>query len=634
MTGAGDPIEAWSGHVIVCGLQGLGVRIVEQLHQAGVRVAVLDEKPDAALIGLVRAWGVPIVQAPSNTEEGLDQAGLAGAIAVICVQSDDLRSLEAALLIGQIRPDVRLVVQLANAAVGHAVQGVTGPGSVLDVAQLAAPSMVEACLGTHAVELVLGGVKFELVDVTVSEPDSAAAPMTLRALYGSLVPIAVVSADGSIVHVCPGRDLVVRPGETVRLLGTPEDLDTAKVRWRPQDSKASMAVGRRYAASTTTSETAQVSRWQVIRGVIHSTLMEIDRRLQFVVGGLIALTLISITVLHLGYVKPNGTHMTFLDATYFTVETVGTVGYGDFNFAEQQPWLRIFAICLMIAGGLSLATFFALLTNVLVSRRLAESLGRRRVTGMRDHVIVIGLGAVGLRVVQALVAAGRHVVVVERDEQNRYLAQARALGVSVFPIDATAHQALEAVNLAKASAIAILTSSDLTNIESALAVRDQLGPRWLDVPVVVRLFDTRLARTIERDFGFRHVRSTDALAAPWFVGAALGLQMLSTFYVEQQPFLVASLEVTAGSGLDGLAMRDLSARTRVVAIARNAGGLAGLDGATRLEHPPRRDTRFVAGDRAYMVGPYEELMQVIRRDALAPPSQGRRDSTASLDTVN
>ena len=65
------------------------------------------------------------------------------------------------------------------------------------------------------------------------------------------------------------------------------------------------------------------------------------------------------------------------------------------------------------------------------------------------------------------------------------------------------------------------------------------------------------------------MRSTAALAAPWFVGAALGLDVLSTFYVGDQPMLVARLEVAAGGGLDGLAMGELSAR--IEAVLRRAG---------------------------------------------------------------
>jgi hypothetical protein len=49
----------------------------------------------------------------------------------------------------------------------------------------------------------------------------------------------------------------------------------------------------------------------------------------------------------------------------------------------------------MVVGATLATVFFALLTNVLISRTIASSLGRRRVTGLSGHVIVVGLGAVG-----------------------------------------------------------------------------------------------------------------------------------------------------------------------------------------------------------------------------------------------
>jgi Trk K+ transport system NAD-binding subunit len=47
---------------------------------------------------------------------------------------------------------------------------------------------------------------------------------------------------------------------------------------------------------------------------------------------------------------------------------------------------------------------------------------------------------------------------------------------------------------------------------------------------------------------------------------------------------------------------------RVIAIGRS--GSAGDE----LEYPPRRDTRLLAGDDAYLAGPYEELQRVLRRE--------------------
>jgi len=201
--------------------------------------------------------------------------------------------------------------------------------------------------------------------------------------------------------------------------------------------------------------------------------------------------------------------------------------------------------------------------------------------------------------------------VVERDGSSRYLTQVRQAGVPVIIADATLPQTLDAVNLGGAAAVAVLTSDDLANLETGLAVRDQLGPRWAEVPVVLRLFDRQLARTVQRNFGFGNVQSTSDLAAPWFVGAVLGLDVEGTFYVGRRAMLVGQLSVAPGGGLDGLAMSELSARTRVVAIAR-------ADRGGGLEHAPRRDTKLRAGDRAWLIGPYEELLIVLRRDTLSP----------------
>ena len=90
--------------------------------------------------------------------------------------------------------------------------------------------------------------------------------------------------------------------------------------------------------------------------------------------------------------------------------------------------------------------------------------------------------------------------------------------------------------------------------------------------------------------------------------------------------------VGAGSGLDGLAMRELSVRTRVVALRRAGRSGAGADAPALLEHPPRRDTRFSAGDEAFVLGPYSELLDLLRRGGgpRAEADRARRDAPADL----
>ncbi|MBZ5734684.1 NAD-binding protein [Nocardioides sp. TRM66260-LWL] len=572
--------------VLVCGLHDEGLRVVEQLHAAGVAVVVVDDVPEPRLVPALERLGVRWVAADSRLPETLLDAGLAAAAALVCVESDDLHTLATALLARQLRPELRVVVQLRNEAVGRALEA-TGV-AVLDVARLSAPSIVRACLGTERWSLELAGTAFEMVAVTARE----AGP--LRALYGDLAPIAVVPAGGGSAVVTPGRDEPVSPGDVVHLLGTPTELAAADL--APTRERALVGGARAGRPHRTGRDP-----W------LRPLLSTLDRRVKRALLALATLATISVTVLMTGYQEPDGTRMSLLDALYFTVETIGTVGYGDFYFRDQHPWLRGWAIVLMVVGATLATVFFALLTNALIARRIEETLGLRRITGLADHVVVVGTGSIGMAVVRLLRAAGRDVVVVERDPANRFRAELDAARVPVVTADATLPDTWRQLRLEHARGVAVLISDDLVGIETGLAVRDLLtaGERWERTPVVLRVFGRRLATTVEQSFGFRHVRSPAALAAPWFVGAALGLEVVDTFYVGDQPLLLARLVVRGG--LDGVALADLPARVRIVVLERDHG----------VEHPPRRDTRLRVGDVAYLVGPYEELIALLRADGLA-----------------
>ena len=577
----------WTGHVIVCGLHDVGLRTVEQLQLAGARVVVLDDEADERFARVVRGWKIPQLPRGPHLADTLRDAGIEGAAAVVCIESSDLKTLETVLLVRDLRSDVRIVAHLDNPAVARAVEEITGAATVLDVAALFAPSVIEACLGRRAHDISLGTAHF--VTVEVIAPRSG----TLRELYGSLVPLGVTTDAEQEPIVCPGRDLRVAEHDRVTLLGTPEELAAAGIRSGAHGGAEVVQAGQRALG--------------LARRLIANVLSDGGRSLRIALGCALALLAVSTLTLHFGYVTHTRHPLGVISAIYFTVETIATVGFGDFSFSTQPTWMEIFGICLILAGTTLVTTIFALLTNTLVSRRIAQSLGQARIPGMSGHVVMVGLGAVGMQVLEGLLARGRDVVVVERDETNRYLNQVRQRGVPLVLGDSTLGQTLDSVNLSRAASVAIVTSDDLTNIETGLAVRDRLGGRWAEVPVVLRVYDRELGRRLEQSFEFRHVWSTVAIAAPWFVGAALGLEVLYSFYVGSHPFLLARLEVRHGGGLEGLAMSELSARIRVVAIDRAAS-------RGELEHPPRRETRLEAGDVAYLAGPYEELLRVLRRE--------------------
>jgi Trk K+ transport system NAD-binding subunit len=566
----------------------VGVRIVEQLHAAGTAVVIVDDDPDPVLERFGSTLGIPQLLLGPRAPEVLEQAGIAGAVAVACVRRDDLRTLETALLVHELNPDTRVIVHLDNPAVGRGVSGVTGEGSVLDVAGLFAPSVIETCMREDAHRLDLDGEEMVVAEVTAKESS------TLRELFNDLAPIGVAPAGGGPLAICPGRDHEVSDGDRVWLLGTIQQLDETGLSKRRGDLSSADGQGGPLA---------------LIRRVGATVAGLTDHALRIAMALVITVIVLSTLILRLSYHATGlpGGHLTLLDSLYFTVETISTVGFGDFSFGSQPQWLEAYGVLLIILGAALVTTVFTLITNMLVTRRIEQSLGRGRMPGMAGHVVMIGLGAVGMRVLEGLLERGQEVVVVEREESNRNLNEARGMGVRVVVGDATLPTTLELVNLSTAASVAILTSDDLTNIEAGLAIRDRLGERWVDVPIVLRVFDRALGYRVQRSFSFHHVWSTAAIAAPWFVGAALGMDVIATFYVDNEPFLLARFTVARGGGLAGVAMRELSARMRVVAIRR-------AEERERLEHPPRRDTRFAPGDQAYLVGPAEELLAVHRRE--------------------
>jgi Trk K+ transport system NAD-binding subunit/multidrug transporter EmrE-like cation transporter len=565
------------GHIIVCGDDPLGMRIIEQLRNAGREIAVVFSSGE------------------------LQQAGVGTAAALICADDDDALNLEIALLARQLNPNLRVVARLGNSVLREAVAMGNGAGAILDVADIAAPSVVEACLSrtTHAISVA--GTEF--VVSGTDAPRSA----TLREIFGDLAPVAVLRGENSDapgeVVACPGRDVRVEEGDWTAMIGTAGELAAQGIAIAPPMADQA-EVGHRGARGYNAHRRKPLKR---VVDTVRAFRDDVNPNFFKAFAASMTLMLGATLLLRFTYHKPG---MSFVDALYFSAETIATVGYGDFSFQDQPTWLRLFGIGLMFAGVTSTAVLMAFVADLLLSRRIAQNAGLRKVRELQDHIIVVGLGSFGIRVVADLKAAGHDVVVIERNTDNRFLSSAAELDVPVIFGDATLPATLDSARIDDAVAVAVLTQSDMVNIETGIVLRERLGSRWMrsatapGVPVVLRVYDRTLGAAVSQRFGFENVRSTVELATPWFIGTAMGLQVFGTFSVGQQSFMLGGVQVEPGSELDGLRMADMSTQTRVIAIA-SPGGPARLH--------PRRDTQLAAGDTAYLVGPYRELLDTLHK---------------------
>lgn len=555
------------GHIIVCGDDALAMQIIDELHDAEISVVPLKSPKD------------------------LGAADVATAHAVIAASPDDALNLEVALLARRANPKVRVVGRIANTSLREAMGDSEDPGDMLDVADLAAPSVVEALLGRTAHTIHVGEVDF-VVSGAIAPRDA-----TLRELYGRLAPVAIIRGDNSPeageVIACPSLDAAVHQGDWASMIGRPEEL-----------SAQGMRVGR---TGDITAPRRPVV-WRLLDSVrafsddIHPTFYR-------ALGLLVTLLLGSTVILRFYFRSPG---MGWMDALYFSTETLATVGYGDFNFMHQPLWLRLWGVVMMLGGLATTAIVVAFVADVLLSRRLSQATSRQHVRHMRRHFVVIGLGSFGIRVAGMLKEAGYPVVVVERNEANPYLPTATALRIPIIIGDATQRNTLEAARVEHARAIAVLTDHDMVNIETGIVLREIIGsdqtPHGERIPIVMRIFDRDLGDAVGNRLGFQFVRSTVDLATPWFIGAAMGLDVLGTFSVGQHSFMVGGVRVQPGSELDGVRMFELSTQTRVIAMQR--------EGEDQVLHP-HRDARLRAGDTAYLVGPYHELLDTLRKGQVA-----------------
>jgi hypothetical protein len=161
------------------------------------------------------------------------------------------------------------------------------------------------------------------------------------------------------------------------------------------------------------------------------------------------------------------------------------------------------------------------LALLMMSRRRGEKEWTRvMVSTYRDHVIICGLGHLGIRVVEQLLASGTTVVALERRRSARFIAQARDLGVPVMIRDMKEDQALLDAGIEYARSIVIATNDAIANLEVALDAK-RMNPK---IRVVMRMFDEKIAHKISDAMDVDVAFSSSTLAAPAVAKMALAME--------------------------------------------------------------------------------------------------------------
>jgi Trk K+ transport system NAD-binding subunit len=543
-------------HLVVCGDSPLAYRLVNELvsrYDEPVTVILRSKQhnhgPRIAQLAKVR-----IIEAQALDSAAFIQAELGNARAIALLDSDDAGNIHAALRAQDINPEIRLVLRVFNMSLGHRIRTLFTDCAVLSDAAMAAPSFVTAALGREG-------------------------PTHIRV---------------------PGRTLYVDRRADVKaervVCGLADTTTMADPKLLPPEQHSDdLVLAFADGPQQVRPEPGGNSALKMIRRNLATVF---NRRVGIAVSSLFMLLALGTAAFATlgGYTWWNAIYETALDAA---------------GAAQPQDNMRVInkvtQVMVTLVGISIIPIITAVAVDAVVSARLAAANGPKG--PFHDHVVVVGLGQVGARVVAQLHDLGVPVVCVDRDENARGVPLARRLGIPVVFGDASRDDTLRSAYIGTCRALVTLSSHDLVNLEAALTARAIRK----DLLVVLRLFDNDFASLVERRFDIDVSRSVSFLAAPAFAAAMVERQVIGTIPVGRQVLLIAEVPVSVGTGLEGSTVCSVEARGEVRAIA-----LQSRNSTTMDWHPPANHV-LESKDRLVVVATRTGLSQVLFSSMNASP---------------
>ena len=197
-------------------------------------------------------------------------------------------------------------------------------------------------------------------------------------------------------------------------------------------------------------------------GMLRGQLHPYDAGSSVLLGGAFGLLLIILIDTLVGL-----QHESLIRSLYDATRTTATIAAPELpDETAVLVWATIAALLVM---GFT-AAFAAGIVHHLISGRHVALIGRR-VKPRSGHVVIAGMGQVGLRLAQELRSLGIAVLGIERIADAPGLALARDLGIPVIIGDASSRRVLRRASLHRAVAIVAAGSEERDNIAVAIAAQ-------------------------------------------------------------------------------------------------------------------------------------------------------------------
>lgn len=190
----------------------------------------------------------------------------------------------------------------------------------------------------------------------------------------------------------------------------------------------------------------------------------------------VLLLVVVVSVGVIGYMTISGD--SFIDALYFTIITMTTVGFGELHpLNDNEKLFTIFLILVSISVyGYSVTALTEYLANGKILQRLKNKKVQKKIKNLKNHTIVCGYGRNGKQAVTKLKKFNMPCVVIEKDKE--LIEELEHSNILFIEGDATDDEAIKKASLENAKSLITALPSDADNLFVVLSAR-QINSKFI-----------------------------------------------------------------------------------------------------------------------------------------------------------
>jgi len=297
----------------------------------------------------------------------------------------------------------------------------------------------------------------------------------------------------------------------------------------------------------------------------------------------------------------------FLDAVYWAIITITTVGYGDITPVTFTG--KIVTLILVGGGFFILVLATSIVTNALSDKieMVRENKLLSQISKLSNLIVVFGFGRMGQKLADELFQNNRNFIVVDRDEEN--ILKAKENGYLYIKADASAYETVESIVFENSvEKVVVSTDNDALNLSILLTIKAEKK----DLEVIVRansyknIKKFKIAKADHVIFPYETV----ADVAVEYIGNSVKFDAIENLLLKKGSITIDEINILKGSDMIGkdiveIGLNDINITT--IAVLQNGNS------SNFIFNPDVKNYILESNDTLVVIGEQKDIEDVKKK---------------------